>query len=76
MRSAEVACRQLGYPYAVRALTGSLVPDGTGKIWLDNYVNCNGNEKSLTSCYHGEWGSQNCGHNRDVGVECSTSGTK
>ena len=71
MNDANVACRQLGYKDAVKALLGSNVPDGSGKIWLDD-VGCTGSEESLTRCSHQEWGSHNCGHANDAGVECST----
>ena len=73
-RDASVACRELGYPYAIRALTGSSVPDGTGQIWLDD-VSCHGGEKNLTSCYHWGWGVHNCQHDDDAGVQCSPTGT-
>ena len=73
INDAKVACRQLGYSYAVRVLPNSLVPDGTGQIWLDN-VGCIGNEESLSSCYHRGWGVHECGHNNDAGVECSSTG--
>ncbi len=73
MNDAKVACRQLGYPYAVRALRGYQVPDGTGQIWLDN-VGCNGYEESLSGCYHRGWGVHNCWHYDDAGVECSSTG--
>ena len=70
---AEVACRQLGYPYAVRALYYREVPAGTGPIWLDD-VGCTGNEENLRQCYHRGWGSHNCGHSEDAGVQCSLTG--
>ena len=70
---ARVACRQLGYPNAVRALQGSQVPDGTGQIWLDD-VACTGSEQTLASCSHRGWGSHNCGHYEDAGVECVFTG--
>ena len=72
---AKVVCRQLGYHYAVRALQGSLVPDGTGQIWLDN-VGCAGNEKNLSNCFHSGWGVNNCYHSEDAGVECSSTGNQ
>jgi deleted-in-malignant-brain-tumors protein 1 len=71
INDARVVCRQLGYPYAVRALNGYQVPDGTGQIWLDN-VGCTGNEQSLINCSHNGWGNHNCGHYKDAGVECSS----
>ena len=70
---AEVACRELGYHYAVKANQGYEVPDGTGPIWLDD-VGCNGNEESLASCFHRGVGIHNCHHTDDAGVECSTTG--
>ena len=48
---ARVACRQLGYKYALTALQGDDVADGTGQIWLDE-VACTGNEQTLGSCSH------------------------
>ncbi len=73
IQDAEVVCRELGYHYAIRALPGYLVPDGTGQIWLDN-VGCNGREQNLTNCYHRGWGVHNCRHYDDAGVECSSTG--
>ena len=70
---AVVACRQLGYKNAVRALVGVQVPDGTGKIWLDN-VGCKGNEQSLSTCSHSGFGAHNCRHSEDAGVECYKAG--
>ena len=70
---AKVACRQLGYTYALRALVGGDVPDGIGQIWLDN-VECTGVEQNLTSCSHRGWGNENCGHREDAGVECFSTG--
>ena len=71
---ASVACRQLGYQYAVRAFEGyALGNHGSGKIWLDN-VQCTGNEKNLSSCGHRGWGIHDCTHRDDAGVECSSTG--
>ena len=68
------ACRELGYVSVVRALEGCYVPDGTGKIWLDN-VDCDGNERKLSNCPHAGWGKHNCFHDEDAGVECALGGS-
>ncbi|XP_046855863.1 deleted in malignant brain tumors 1 protein-like isoform X4 [Xenia sp. Carnegie-2017] len=71
LQDAKVVCRQLGYSSALRALQGSSVPDGSGKIWLDD-VACAGSETSLSNCSHRGWDNHNCGHSEDAGVECLT----
>ncbi|XP_028408846.1 uncharacterized protein LOC114531439 [Dendronephthya gigantea] len=70
INDARVACRQLGYPDALRALQGKDVPSGAGQIMLDE-VGCTGSEQNLGSCFHRGWGISNCGHSEDAGVQCS-----
>lgn len=72
---AKVFCRQLGYVDVVRALQGGQVPHGTGQIWLDDFE-CTGSEQNLAMCQHNGWGSHNCGHHEDAGVECSKTGNR
>ena len=73
LQNAKVVCRQLGYKNGV-PLQANDVPNGDGKMWL-RYVSCTGNEQSLASCYSGKCGEyRNCGHDRDVGVKCSSTG--
>uniref|UniRef100_A0A673TK86 Macrophage receptor with collagenous structure n=1 Tax=Suricata suricatta TaxID=37032 RepID=A0A673TK86_SURSU len=64
---ATVFCRMLGFSTG-RALVN--VGPGTGEIWLDN-VACRGTEGTLWSCSKNNWGSHNCNHSEDAGVECS-----
>lgn len=63
---ATVFCRMLGYSSG-KAL--SSYGGGTGNIWLDN-VGCLGTENSLWLCTKSSWGSHNCNHSEDAGVEC------
>ena len=70
LKNADVICRQLGYKSAIKALQGSDVPNGNGKIWLDN-VYCKGHESSISNCPHNGWGVHNCGHQEYAGVICS-----
>ncbi|ERE73799.1 macrophage receptor MARCO-like protein [Cricetulus griseus] len=62
---ASVFCRMLGYSSGRGFTQGG----GSGTIWLDD-VNCLGTENSLWSCRKSNWGSHNCNHNEDAGVEC------
>lgn len=49
--------------------------DGSGTIWLDN-LQCTGNEFTLFDCVHLPWGTFNCDHGADVGVDCREAGNK
>jgi len=54
-----------------QALVGTAVPDGTGRIWLDN-VQCSGTETRLISCSSNGLGTHNCVHSEDAGASCQT----
>ena len=75
MKDARVACRQLGYEDAVKALHGHQVPSrsGSGKMWLDE-VDCTGKEQNIADCSHIGWDTTNCGSHENAGVECSSTG--
>ena len=77
LADAGVACRELGYSGAKRALKAGVgFPKGTGDIHLGE-VECRGWESTLSMCIHNGWGSHYihyCSHNQDAGVECLVRG--
>ncbi|NXT26494.1 HIPL1 protein, partial [Syrrhaptes paradoxus] len=69
--AAAVVCRQLGFPYVVRATKKAESGEGTSlRILLDD-VQCSGQEKTLLECAHADIGTHNCSHEEDAGVVCS-----
>ena len=66
---ANVVCRMLGFPYAVRATNYASFGEGTGPIWLDN-VDCLGDEASILDCLYIGWDQSDCQHYEDAGVVC------
>ncbi|XP_061095007.1 deleted in malignant brain tumors 1 protein-like [Conger conger] len=72
MNNAEVVCRQVGCGRALDALSSAHFGQGSGPIWLGD-VSCSGNESSLTQCQHPGFGSYNCSHHEDAGVNCSVN---
>ncbi|EDV27394.1 uncharacterized protein TRIADDRAFT_21558, partial [Trichoplax adhaerens] len=69
IHDAMVACRQLGFETARRALCCAAYGEGSGTIWLDN-VRCNGNETDLFDCQHQDFGYSDCHHSHDASVIC------
>ncbi|CAC5410844.1 HMCN [Mytilus coruscus] len=65
---AIVACRQLGYRTPTPTVYTS--GGGTDPVWLDD-MGCDGTERRIADCRHPGWGTENCGHNEDVGVRCT-----
>jgi hypothetical protein len=71
MEDANTACRQLGFPHAVRTYTHG---GGSDPIFLDD-IACNAASQRIDECGNrGGWGSHNCRHHEDVGVECAVEG--
>ncbi|NXC67140.1 HIPL1 protein, partial [Anhinga anhinga] len=69
--AAAVVCRQLGFPYVVRASKKAEFGEGTSlRILLDD-VQCSGQEETLLECDHADVGTHNCSHEEDAGVVCS-----
>lgn len=67
--AAEVVCREVGCGSALSAPIEATFGQGEGQIWIDD-VTCVGTEASLSLCQVTAWGSHNCGHREDAGVEC------
>ena len=70
---ADVLCYELGFEDADDLLSADEVPDGKGKIWLED-TSCTGSEDYLRSCANGGVGNSTCDHSRDAGVQCSLTG--
>ncbi|KAJ8674874.1 hypothetical protein QAD02_010660 [Eretmocerus hayati] len=69
--TAKVICRSLGYHGPAMVKKDGIYGQGDGPIWLDQ-VYCHGNETRLNKCEHDNWGRNNCNHDEDVGVVCSS----
>ena len=68
--SANVICRQLDYPGAVRVGQYLEFGAGTGQIWLRELY-CTGTENSLEECPSSGFGTGECYfQGDDVGIEC------
>lgn len=68
MTSANVICKQLGFPAG--AISVDEIGQGWGKIWLSN-VKCTGSEQNIASCPHSYWGITYCTHENDVSITCN-----
>jgi len=69
MADAEVICKMLGYPKAIRARNRAYYSQGSGPIWVDQ-LDCTGNEDNIFDCKMNELGNHDCVHKEDAGVEC------
>ena len=74
IEDANVVCKMLGYPSALRVSRLMEFGEGTGKIILDD-VNCLGSEKNIAECPHEGFYSNNCFHREDAGVVCDSGNT-
>ncbi|XP_056018025.1 neurotrypsin-like [Ostrea edulis] len=68
--AANIACKQLGFPYGAEQVKN--FGRGTGQIWIDE-ISCLGNEKSILECRRNNFAAHDCTHAEDVGLICKTS---
>ncbi|XP_030846819.1 neurotrypsin-like [Strongylocentrotus purpuratus] len=72
LEDANIVCRQLGFPGAIRQITNAQVfGAGSGLVHLDG-VECDGYEASIMDCPRSAFGSV-CNHDQDAGVMCLTN---
>ena len=70
LNDAQVVCTELNYGRAINVQLSAFYGQGSGEIWLDE-VSCVGTELTIGNCFHGGWGSHDCGHWEDAGVKCT-----
>ncbi|KAM9069895.1 HHIP-like protein 1 isoform X2 [Sarcophilus harrisii] len=70
-KAAAVVCRQLGFPYVVKAAKRAEFGEGRSLPILLDDVRCTGQERTLLECFHAGVGKHNCDHKEDAGVICS-----
>ena len=73
INEANVVCRQLGFPGALFADTGSYYGGDPIGFWLNDVV-CSGTEANLGQCRHAGWGEGSCSFNQEAGVLCEQGG--
>lgn len=69
LTAANVVCRELGFPGALRVANNEEFGTGRSQIWLDD-IECIGNESSILQCSNNGFGIHNCQHAKDIGVAC------
>ena len=57
------------FSHALHVALWSHFGKGVGPIWLDD-VNCPEVDQGFSGCTHRGWGTHDCTHDNDVGLEC------
>ncbi|KAJ8305174.1 hypothetical protein KUTeg_017275 [Tegillarca granosa] len=68
-QDATVFCRMVGFPDGGLAYKQAKYGMGEDRIWLDN-LNCSYDDVNITSCSHGGWSNNDCGHDQDAALHC------
>ena len=73
-RDATVICQMMGFggrQWNTIAASTSLVPQGSGRVWLD-YLSCSQYYEWITQCSHNGWGVRSAcnNHRYDVALFC------
>ena len=75
-QDADVACRMMGFDGSSSSFKKKQESKETNyHYWLNN-MQCNGNERSLSSCIHDGLKPHNCEEGQIAGAACKPKGTK
>ncbi|XP_071788352.1 neurotrypsin-like [Asterias amurensis] len=73
---ADVICRQMGFPSAARATTGSYFGEHPSRLghqlkYIATGLKCQGNESSIGECRAEMWFTEQCPPSHEAGVVCN-----
>ena len=71
IEDSTVACKQLGFNFALLAGNDPDIERSYDPIWLED-LNCTGRESRLLSCQRSDWGVHDCFHSEDIQVTCTS----
>ena len=69
---ADVVCRQLGFPEAIRFSREAEFGRGDSGLPILYSLTCDGTETSIDGCTFNSWDTSSCGHHEDAGAVCQT----
>ena len=69
---ADVVCRQLGFPEAIRFSREAEFGPGNAGFPILYSLTCDGTETNIEDCQTYNWRTLGCSHNEDAGVVCKS----
>ena len=69
LQDADVVCKMLGYPGALKATTGAYFGEGRGPVVMSD-VRCAGHEGDIDECEYSIWKGDTTCKNGSAGVIC------